>query len=126
MGRHQADAMRVLDHVLRDHRTGETHRMDPRLYDLLHAITSRIDGQHSFHVISGYRSARSNALLRQTGGGGVAKKSYHMRGMAIDIRIPRVALDALHRAAKELRLGGVGKYPRPNFVHVDVGPVRYW
>ncbi|MDF1721839.1 MAG: DUF882 domain-containing protein [Minwuia sp.] len=72
-----------------------------------------------------YRSPTSNAALRKPGSG-VAKKSYHMRGMAADIRVPGVDLQTLHRAARNARAGCVGKYTRSNFVHFDVGPVRYW
>jgi len=79
-------------------------------------------------VISGYRSASTNALLRDRAGKstGVASRSLHMMGQAIDIRVPGVKLDQLRNAAKSLKIGGVGYYPASNFVHVDVGRVRYW
>ena len=124
-GRYQRDVLAAFDQVLRDHRTDEVHDIDPRLFDALHALGRRLGERDTFHVISGYRSPKSNALLRQTGTG-VAKKSYHMRGMAIDVRVPQADLDRVHRAAKSLKAGGVGKYTKSNFIHMDVGPVRYW
>ncbi|MCP5367202.1 MAG: DUF882 domain-containing protein [Hyphomicrobiales bacterium] len=124
-GAYLDDGLGEMDRVLRDFRTGEVTDMDRRLYDLLHALRRRLDTDAPFHVISGYRSPRTNAALAQAGGG-VAKRSLHMRGMAIDIRVPGRSLKALHRAARSLRGGGVGLYPRSNFVHVDVGRVRYW
>ena len=78
-----------------------------------------------FHVISGYRSPASNAKMA-AGSKGVAKKSLHMEGMAIDIRMPGVDLQHLHKAAKALGAGGIGYYAQSNFVHVDVGRVRSW
>lgn len=124
-GRYQRDVLAAFDQVLRDHRTDEVHDIDPRLFDALHALGRRLGDRDTFHVISGYRSPKSNALLRQAGTG-VAKKSYHMRGMAIDVRVPQADLDRVHRAARSLKAGGVGKYTKSNFVHMDVGPVRYW
>ncbi len=78
-----------------------------------------------FHVISGYRSAKTNQILANKGGG-VAKKSLHMRGMAIDIRVPGIQLTRLRTAAASLKIGGVGYYPKPDFIHIYVGRIRYW
>ena len=94
--------------------------------DLLHALQDRTETTGAFHVISGYRSPKSNTMLRGKGGGGVAKRSLHMKGMAIDIRLPGHDTRDLHRAAKSLKRGGVGYYRKSDFVHVDVGRVRYW
>ena len=79
-------------------------------------------------MISGYRSAATNALLRERGGAtsGVAPHSLHMVGQAIDIRVPGIRLERLRDAAKSLKIGGVGYYPASDFVHVDIGRVRYW
>lgn len=124
-GRYQPDAINALDVLLRDFRTGEVYRMHPHLYDAIYALDRRLGGRRTFGVISGYRSPKTNAMLRRTSTG-VAKHSYHMRGMAIDIQMRDLKLDVLYRAAKSLRAGGLGKYPRSNFIHFDVGPVRYW
>jgi uncharacterized protein YcbK (DUF882 family) len=114
-----------INYLLRDFRTGDVKIIDPALLDLLYALRRLLDSTKSFQVISGYRSPQTNAMLRRRGKG-VAKHSYHMRGMAIDVRLPGRRLADLRRAAVALKRGGVGYYPDPNFVHVDTGPVRYW
>jgi len=111
--------------VLRDHRNGSTHPIDPKLLDLLHALQGALETAAPFQVISGYRSPESNAKLAAAASG-VAKRSMHMDGKAIDIRLPGVALGNVHKAAKALKGGGVGYYAASNFVHMDVGRVRYW
>jgi uncharacterized protein YcbK (DUF882 family) len=122
---YEPQALRDIDRILRDHRTGEVKAMDPRLLDLLHALQGRLGATGPFHVISGYRSPATNAILRKTGGG-VGGKSLHMAGKAIDIRLPGTGLSDLRRAARGLKAGGVGYYPSSDFVHVDTGRVRYW
>jgi uncharacterized protein YcbK (DUF882 family) len=124
-GEYVPSALKDIDYILRDHRTGETIRMDRLLLDLLHTLAVNLDATHPFHVISGYRSPKTNAMLRKNGRG-VAKRSYHMLGKAIDIRLPNCSLSLLRDAAMELKGGGVGFYPQSNFIHVDVGPVRCW
>jgi uncharacterized protein YcbK (DUF882 family) len=127
-GRYVPDALHAVNHVLRDFRTGETHPMDPQVLDLLVALRRRVESKAPFHIISGYRSPRTNALLRAEGGAetGVAKKSLHLQGQAIDLRLADVDLSHVHAAALSLGRGGVGYYPVSNFVHVDVGRVRRW
>jgi uncharacterized protein YcbK (DUF882 family) len=127
-GRYQPDALAAINHILRDFRVDETRDIDPKLLDLLHDLGQRLETEEPFHIISGYRSPRTNSLLRARGGSrsGVASGSLHMVGKAIDIRVPRVHLDHLRAAARSLRRGGVGYYPASNFVHVDTGRVRYW
>lgn len=127
-GAYVPDALHAANHVLRDFRTGETHPMDPQVLDLLVALRRRVDSKAPFHVISGYRSPQTNALLRAEGGAetGVAKKSLHLQGQAIDLRLADVELSRVHAAALSLGRGGVGYYPTSNFVHVDVGRVRRW
>ncbi|EWY41194.1 membrane protein [Skermanella stibiiresistens SB22] len=125
-GRYQRDALRAIDNVLRDHRTDLVHPIAPELLDTVHALQVKLGVRAPLHVISGYRSPASNELLRETGGGGVARGSFHMRGMAIDIRAPGVDTRMVHRAALRLRAGGVGFYPSSDFVHMDVGPIRTW
>ena len=124
-GAYVPDAMAELNRILRDHRTNQVTQIDRRLFDLLHALKSRLHSDQPFHIISGYRSPATNAMLSSRSGK-VAKKSLHMQGKAIDIRLPRTALSNLRKAAVSLRGGGVGYYPGSNFVHVDVGRVRYW
>jgi uncharacterized protein YcbK (DUF882 family) len=124
-GKYQRDALRAIDNILRDHRTDERHPIDPQLLDLIHAVHGRLGRKDPLHVISGYRSPATNAMLNATGDG-VAQKSFHMRGMAIDIRMPGVDTRRIYRAALQMRRGGVGYYRQSDFVHVDVGPVRTW
>ena len=115
-----------LNWFLRDHYSGEVGTMDPKLFGLLHELRSILAPKAAFDVISGYRSPTTNAFLRRTRAGGVAKRSLHMDGMAIDIRLPGVPLADLRDAAVSLQAGGVGYYPRENFVHIDTGTVRRW
>jgi uncharacterized protein YcbK (DUF882 family) len=124
-GHYIPESLAEINHILRDHRTGEVENIDTELLDLLFALRSKLEIRLPFNVISGYRSASTNAALRAAGSG-VAKNSLHMVGKAIDIRAPGFDLGALRRAAVALRGGGVGYYPKSDFVHVDVGRVRYW
>jgi uncharacterized protein YcbK (DUF882 family) len=124
-GRYVPDALQAVNHVLRDFRTGDVHMIDPRLLDLLDAVAERTGSRAPFQVISGYRSPKTNAMLHARSEG-VANHSLHMKGMAIDIRLVDGTLPHLHEAALNLGAGGVGYYPRSDFVHVDVGPVRRW
>lgn len=124
-GQYQPDGLREINRILRDHRTGDIHAMDERLLDLLYVLQTRTGSRDKFHVISGYRSPVTNATLNARSSG-VARHSYHMQGMAIDIRLPGYDLKQLHQAALALKAGGVGCYPASNFIHVDVGPVRRW
>ena len=124
-GRYLPDSLADIDRVLRDFRTGEVKAIDTRLLDLLQTLCDRLDRSGPLHVISGYRSPRTNAMLAARSGG-VAKNSYHMRGMAIDIRIPGRRLSDVRDCGLALQRGGVGFYPRSNFVHLDTGPVRRW
>ncbi|HEY9279598.1 MAG TPA: YcbK family protein [Eoetvoesiella sp.] len=119
-------ALSRLNHFLRDHYTGDVGVIDPQLFDVLHRIRLELDTRQSFHVISGYRCPATNNRLRAKGGGGVAKRSLHMDGKAIDVRLPGVPLAELRDAALSLHAGGVGFYPRDQFVHVDTGRVRSW
>lgn len=127
-GRYQPDALAQINHILRDFRANEVRAIDPKLLDLLHELGGTLETDQPYHVISGYRSPNTNALLRARGGAhsGVASGSLHQAGKAIDIRLPGVKLDHLRGAARSLKIGGVGYYPSSNFVHVDTGRVRYW
>jgi len=126
-GRYLDDALRGIDHVLRDHRTGKTTSMDVKLLDLLFALKERLGTSGPFHVISGYRSPESNEYLRsQSADSGVAQDSQHTKGKAIDVRLPDRPLAEVREAAIALHGGGVGYYPVSEFVHVDVARVRTW
>ena len=114
-----------LNYLLRDHRSGETQPIDKNLLDLLYLLQQSVDKAGAYHVISGYRSPKTNAKLRQQSNG-VAKRSLHMQGKAIDVRLPGVELQYLRKAALNLRVGGVGYYPKSNFIHLDTGRPRFW
>lgn len=124
-GGYIAQGLRETNYLLRDFRTDEVARIDPTLLDLLHDLHGRLGSGEPFQVISGYRSPATNAALAAHSAG-VAKRSLHMRGMAIDIRLPDRALIDVRRTAMAMKRGGVGYYAKSNFVHVDVGRPRYW
>ena len=119
------EALTQLDKLLRDHRTGDIHPIDPGVFDILSGLCGAC-GKGTFDIISGYRSPHTNELLRETGGGGVAKRSLHMDGKAIDVRLNGRATVQLRAAAIALAKGGVGYYPASNFLHVDTGRPRVW
>jgi uncharacterized protein YcbK (DUF882 family) len=121
-------ALREVDVLLRDFRANAVRPIDPGLLDLLFQLNARLGTNQPFHVISGYRTAATNAMLQERGGShsGVASHSLHMDGKAIDIRVPGIRLEHLRDTAKALKVGGVGFYAASNFVHVDTGRVRYW
>jgi uncharacterized protein YcbK (DUF882 family) len=124
-GAYDPTALSQLDHLLRCHYTNDVHPIDPRTLDYLSVLDQQLGGGHDIHIISAYRSPRYNALLRSKGHG-VADKSLHLQGRALDVRIPGVPLDRLKETALLLGRGGVGFYPRPDFVHIDSGPFRRW
>jgi len=122
---YQAEAIAAINVLLRDHRTGEIKPIDKRLLDLLHSVTGKLKTGEPIQVVSGYRSPQTNAMLRKRSRS-VAKRSLHMEGQAVDIWIPGTRLSKLRNEAVGLHSGGVGYYPRSNFVHLDVGRVRQW
>jgi uncharacterized protein YcbK (DUF882 family) len=124
-GAYVPDALQALNHLLRDHRTGEVHEIAPSLFDLVVALRERLETSAVVQVVSGYRSPATNASLHARSDG-VATHSLHMRGQATDLRIAGVDLGRLRDAAWALQGGGVGFYPTSQFVHVDVGRVRRW
>lgn len=124
-GRYEKAALADMAHLLRDWRADEAGPMDPALYDLLFALRRKLGTDQPFDVISGYRCPRTNAMLAAKSGG-VATKSLHMQGKAIDIALPGRKLQAVRQAALDLKLGGVGLYTKSGFVHVDTGRVRQW
>jgi uncharacterized protein YcbK (DUF882 family) len=114
-----------LDMLLRDHRSGEAHSIEPRLFDVLHQLADMAGVDPVFEVISGYRSPATNDKLHSAGGG-VAKNSLHIQGKAIDVRLRGVNCKRLRDLALDLGDGGVGYYARSSFVHLDTGRVRSW
>lgn len=119
------DAFDQINHVMRDFRTGEEYPIDPRSLDILYMVQNKINQRAPLEVLSGYRSPRTNAMLRKASTG-VAKNSLHMTGQAIDFRLTGYSTRGLRDVAINLRAGGVGYYPGSDFVHVDTGKVRHW
>ena len=117
--------IKEIEWLLRDHRQHLSHVYDLKIFDMLYQLQHLIGTRKPFHVISGYRTPETNAMLFRTTSG-VDKKSFHMSGRAIDIRVPRYDIARLHKAALSLQAGGVGYYPRSNFIHLDTGKVRSW
>lgn len=124
-GGYVSSSLIALNHFLRDYRTGDIHEIDPRLFDQLHRLQSLVEKPGAYYVISGYRSPKTNQLLHAHSEG-VASHSLHMKGCAIDIRLPGKDLAQLHSAALHMQAGGVGYYPASDFIHIDTGRVRHW
>jgi uncharacterized protein YcbK (DUF882 family) len=124
-GQYLPDALADINYLLRDFRTDEITAIDPQLCDLLFSVRQKLGTERPFHIISGYRSPKTNHMLRKQSGG-VAKNSLHLVGQAVDIRLPGQRLSQVRRAALSLQAGGVGYYPRSDFVHIDTGAVRRW
>ncbi len=124
-GYYQHDALQEFNRILRDHRQDIIAPMDKKIFELLFQLQTSLENSSEIHIISGFRSPKTNAMLAAKTSG-VAKKSYHTRAMAIDIAIPGVNLSDLYSAAKSLKLGGVGYYPRSGFIHLDTGRIRSW
>lgn len=124
-GQYDPATLERFNTLLRDHRSGEVGKIDPVLFDYLYAVAERAGATPTFDIISGFRSEASNALLRSRSSG-VAKGSLHLQGRAIDVRLRGVETAKLRDLALELARGGVGYYPKSDFVHLDTGRVRSW
>lgn len=124
-GDYVPEALEEINYLFRDHRTNEVKVIDPRLLDLLHDLNEKLGSRGPFHVVSAYRSPETNAILRRRSRR-IARNSLHIEGMAVDIRLPGRNMRQLAKAAVSLQSGGVGYYPRRQFVHVDTGKVRRW
>ena len=124
-GRYCDDALGAVNHLLRDHRNGAVHEIDPGLLDVLHDVATRCARDAEFEVISGYRSPESNAAMHARSNG-VASHSLHMEGRAIDVRLVGCDIAHLRDAGLGVGRGGVGYYPSLQFVHLDTGRVRTW
>jgi uncharacterized protein YcbK (DUF882 family) len=120
-----AEALARVNWLLRDFRNGAVQPIDPQLLDQLHAVARLTGSSAPFEVISGYRSPATNEALHRKSRG-VATRSLHLEGRAIDVRLPDVPLADLRDAALSLRAGGVGYYAESRFVHLDTGRVRRW
>lgn len=124
-GSYVPDALARINHVLRDFRNDAVKPIDPALLDMLARLQGALGTRREFHIISAYRSPETNSRLRSNSNG-VAKHSLHLEAKAIDIRIPGIPLADVRRAALAMQSGGVGYYPKSDFVHVDTGRVRQW
>jgi len=124
-GKCPSTVQKKINAFLRDHRTGDTHPIDPFLLDIMTKIKKMSGSKGTIEVISGYRSPLTNKIMHENSSG-VAKKSLHTKGQAIDIRIDGMPTRKLHDLAVSLRLGGVGYYPESDFVHLDTGDFRTW
>lgn len=122
-GNYNPSALKEINKLFRDHRTHDVYEIDRNLLHVLHKIQTQLDTMEPFHLISGYRSPKTNKVLNARSRG-VAKMSQHVYGKAADIYVPGRTLKQVQGAAKTLRAGGVGRYTE--FVHVDTGRVRYW
>jgi len=124
-GEYDPRALADLRVFMADWRDGKQHDIDPQLMDILWQLQQITGSNNTWEVISAYRSPETNEMLRSKSSA-VAKKSQHLLGNAIDVRLRGTGLEVLRDTAKTLKLGGVGYYSKSNFVHVDTGRVRYW
>lgn len=124
-GRYVQSELDRVNAFLRDSRNGDSVQMDPQLFDILWHVQRSLGTDGHYEVLSAYRSPETNAWLASASRG-VASDSLHMRGQAIDVKLPGFTPYQVRQAARDLGLGGVGYYPRSGFVHLDTGSVRYW
>ncbi|MBI3454086.1 MAG: DUF882 domain-containing protein [Rhodospirillales bacterium] len=124
-GDYLPEALARLHHLLRDYKNDKRTAIDLRLFDMLHDLQARLGAVKPIQVISGYRSAETNAAARRKQHG-VARNSFHIQGRAVDIRVPGQSLAGARRAAVATKAGGVGFYPAANYLHLDTGPARIW
>jgi len=124
-GDYVKEALKEVNYFMRDWRTSESIGIDPRNLDIMAAAQSLMDVNEPYMMLSGYRSAQTNAMLRARSRR-VAKNSLHIQGMAADLRLKSRSTSQMAAAAKSCHAGGVGRYSRSNFVHMDCGPVRLW
>jgi uncharacterized protein YcbK (DUF882 family) len=119
------DELARLNHFFRDYRANKIKSIDPKLFDQLYRLQGLLGTNKPVQLVSGYRSLDTNNELRAHSRG-VAKKSYHTKGQAMDFHIEGISLSNVRKAALSMRAGGVGYYPSSNFVHIDTGPLRTW
>lgn len=124
-GQYIPEVLKEINHFMRDWRSGDTVKIDPRTVDIMAAAHRLMDVTEPYMMLSGYRSPKTNAMLRSQSSG-VARNSLHLRGQAADLRLKSRSVGQMAKAASACASGGVGKYSRSNFVHMDCGPVRTW
>jgi uncharacterized protein YcbK (DUF882 family) len=124
-GQYIPEVLSEVDHLMRDWRVDEKRKIAPEVIDIMSAAHKLLGASEPFTVFSGYRTPRTNAMLRAESRG-VARNSYHVKGMAADLHMETRSVTQIARAAASLNCGGVGKYSRSDFVHMDCGPVRTW
>ena len=124
-GEYIKDAVDEITHFMRDWRTDQIKPIDLRTLDIMAAAHNLLDVTEPYMLLSGYRSPKTNAMLRRRSSG-VAKNSLHMKGQAADLRLASRSVNQMARAAMACRAGGVGRYSRSDFVHMDCGAVRTW
>lgn len=124
-GAYIPEVLREIDHFFRDWRTNDVHRIDPRALDIMAATHRLLRADEPYLLLSGFRSQRTNAQLRARSRG-VASNSRHTIGQAADLRMRSRSAAEVFRAAAASQAGGVGRYSRSNFTHIDCGPVRTW
>lgn len=126
-GAYVASALDEINHFLFDFRTGDAAEMDPELLDLIYDVREALGSDATYQIISAYRSPKTNEMLRgQSQNSGVARKSQHLLGKAIDVRLEGVKTATLRDQALAMKLGGVGYYEASDFVHMDTGRPRSW
>ena len=125
-GNYEPEALKKINHIMRDHRNNKEHPIDPKLIDYLFDLLTAVNNHGKVHIISGYRSPDTNKMLRSQGEGGVAKGSLHMQGKALDCRLPGTDTKTLRETALSMKRGGVGYYPDLDFIQIDTGRVRFW
>mgnify|MGYP001053842396 FL=1 len=119
------EALAKISHILRDHRTGDIHPIDPKLMDFLYDLLTAVGNHGEVHIISGYRSPKTNKKLRGRSKG-VAAGSLHMKGKALGFPLSGADTAVLRDTARAMKRGGVGYYRKLDFVQIDTGRVRYW
>lgn len=124
-GQYIGEALREVNHFMRDWRNSQTIEIDSRNVDIMAAAHNLMESSQPYQLLSGYRSPATNAMLRSQSSG-VARNSLHMRGQAADLRLSDRSVRQMARAAQSCGAGGVGSYSGSNFVHMDCGPVRSW
>jgi uncharacterized protein YcbK (DUF882 family) len=124
-GEYIPEVMKEINHFMRDWRSNDALKMDLRTVDIMAASHRLMDVTEPYMLLSGYRSPKTNAMLRSRSSG-VAKNSLHMKGQAADLRLKSRSVGQMAKAASACAAGGVGRYSRSNFVHMDCGPVRVW
>jgi uncharacterized protein YcbK (DUF882 family) len=124
-GEYIPEALKEINYFMRDWRSDEVMKMDARTVDIAAAAHRLMDVNEPYMLLSGYRTPKTNAMLRESSRG-VARNSLHMKGQAADLRLKSRSVGQMYKAATACAAGGVGKYSRSNFVHMDCGPIRHW